>query len=133
MNNVIWEATEKQAAKARQSERMLERLDVVDEPRKEWQLQFSIAAAPRSGDVVVVARAATARRGAFVLGPIDLQLDLRDRVAVTGPNGAGKSTLLALLLGRLAPTSGQVDLGSGVVVGEVDQALAIKEKEIMQV
>ena len=46
------ESTEKQAAKARQTERLIERLDVVEEPRKEWQLQFSIAAAPRSGDIV---------------------------------------------------------------------------------
>ncbi len=123
------EATEKQAAKARQSERMIERLDVVEEPRKEWQLQFSIAAAPRSGDLVVVARAASVHRGDFALGPVDLQLALRDRVAITGPNGAGKSTLLALLLGRIPPVAGQVSLGSGVVIGEVDQARALFEGE----
>jgi ATPase subunit of ABC transporter with duplicated ATPase domains len=121
------EASEKQAAKARQSERLIERLEVVDEPRKEWRLQFSIAVAPRSGAVVVVARAAVVRRGDFLLGPVDLQLDLRDRVAVTGPNGSGKSTLLALLLGRIAPDTGQVSMGSGVVVGEVDQARALFE------
>ncbi len=123
------EATEKQAAKARQSERMIERLDVIEEPRKEWQLQFSIAAAPRSGELVVVARAASVRRGGFTLGPVDLQLTLRDRVAITGPNGGGKSTLLALLLGRIPPVAGQVSLGSGVVVGEVDQARALFEGE----
>ena len=121
------EATEKQAAKARQTEKMIERLDTVDEPRKEWQLQFSIAAAPRSGEVVSVARNAVVRRGDFTLGPVDLQLVLRDRIAVTGPNGAGKTTLLALLLGRTAPDSGLVSLGSGVVVGEVDQARAAFE------
>jgi len=121
------EATEKQAAKARQSERLIERLEVVEEPRKEWQLQFTIAAAPRSGEVVLVARAATVIRGDFTLGPVDLQLALRDRVAVTGPNGGGKTTLLALLLGRLSPTAGQVTRGSGVVVGEVDQARALFE------
>ena len=37
-------SSEKQAAKARQTERLIERLDVVTEPRKEWQLQFEIAA-----------------------------------------------------------------------------------------
>ncbi|MCL3863267.1 ABC-F family ATP-binding cassette domain-containing protein [Actinotalea sp. K2] len=116
------EASEKQAAKARQTEKMINRLDVVEEPRKEWQLQLSIAAAPRSGAVVAAARGAVVQRGGFTLGPVDLQLDWRDRVAVTGPNGAGKSTLLALLLGRLAATAGRVDLGSGVLVGEVDQA-----------
>jgi ATPase subunit of ABC transporter with duplicated ATPase domains len=121
------ESTEKQAAKARQTERMIERLDVVDEPRKEWRLEFTIAAAPRSGDVVAVARAVSVRLGDFVLGPVDLQLDLRDRVAITGPNGSGKSTLLALLLGRIPPSTGQVSIGAGVVVGEVDQARALFE------
>jgi ATPase subunit of ABC transporter with duplicated ATPase domains len=118
------EATEKQAAKVKQTERLIERLGEVAAPRKEWKLQFTIAAAPRSGDVVAVARGAVVRRGAFQLGPLDLQLDLRDRVAITGPNGGGKSTLLALLLGRLQPTAGTVTLGSGVAIGEVDQARA---------
>ncbi|KQR11772.1 ABC-F family ATP-binding cassette domain-containing protein [Cellulomonas sp. Leaf334] len=116
------ETSEKQAAKARQTDKMIDRLDVVDEPRKEWQLQMTIATAGRSGAVVAVARHAVLTRGEFTLGPVDLQLDWRDRVAVTGPNGSGKSTLLGLLLGRLTPTSGAVDLGSGVLVGEVDQA-----------
>ena len=124
------EATEKQAAKVRQTERLIERLDEVKAPRKEWKLQFSIAAAPRSGGVVAVAREAVVllgeggQRGDFRLGPVDLQLDLRDRVAITGPNGGGKSTLLALLLGRLAPTAGSVTLGSGLAIGEIDQARA---------
>ncbi|ABS01942.1 ABC-F family ATP-binding cassette domain-containing protein [Kineococcus radiotolerans] len=116
------EGSEKQAAKAKQTERMIERLDVVEEPRKEWQLQMEIAAAPRSGTVVATAREAVVRRGGFTLGPVTLQLDFGDRVAVTGPNGAGKSTLLHLLLGRVAPDSGSTALGSGVQVGEVDQA-----------
>lgn len=116
------ETSEKQAAKARQTDRMISRLEVVEEPRKEWQLQLSIASGPRSGAVVAVARAATVRRGAFTLGPVDVQVDWQDRIAVTGPNGAGKSTLLALLLGRLEPTTGAAHLGSGVLVGEVDQA-----------
>ena len=120
--------SEKQAAKARQTERMLERLDVVEEPRKEWVLQFSIAQAPRSGDVVAVARGAVVRRGGFTLGPVDLQLDLGDRVAITGPNGAGKSTLLGMLLGRVVPDEGSVSAGSRVVVGEVDQARGLLDR-----
>ena len=56
-------------------------------------------------------RGAVVRRGAFTLGPVDLQVDWADRVAITGPNGSGKSTLLAALLGRLALDEGAVDLG----------------------
>ncbi|MFC3896406.1 ABC-F family ATP-binding cassette domain-containing protein [Lentzea rhizosphaerae] len=116
------DATEKQASKARQTDRMIERLDVVEEPRKEWELRMEIASAPRSGAVVASLRAAVVSRGSFTLGPVDLQIDWAERVAITGANGAGKSTLLAALLGRAELTSGYATLGSGVVVGEVDQA-----------
>ncbi|MEU6760449.1 ABC-F family ATP-binding cassette domain-containing protein [Streptomyces sp. NPDC046685] len=120
--NLRGESSEKQAAKARQTQRAIERLEVVEEPRKEWELRMEIAAAPRSGSVVATLREAAVRRGDFDFGPASLQIDWADRVAITGTNGAGKSTLLAVLLGRLAPDSGSATLGSGVLVGEVDQA-----------
>ncbi|MBU8857235.1 MULTISPECIES: ABC-F family ATP-binding cassette domain-containing protein [unclassified Micromonospora] len=116
------ESTEKQAAKAKQTARLIERLDVVEEPRKEWELRMEIAAAPRAGAVVASLRQAVVRRGGFTLGPVDLQIDWADRVAITGANGSGKSTLLAALLGRLPLDEGHAALGPGVVVGEVDQA-----------
>jgi len=119
------EATEKQAAKARQTERLIERLDVVEEPRKEWDLRMEIAAAPRAGAVVATLRGAMVTRGSFTLGPVDLQIDWAERVAITGPNGAGKSTLLAALLGRLPLDTGHAALGPGVVVGEIDQARGV--------
>ena len=114
-------SSEKQAAKARQTERRIERLDVVEEPRKEWQLQMAIAAAPRAGAVVATLRGAVVRHGDFRLGPVDLQVDWGDRLAITGANGAGKTTLLAALLGRESLAEGTASLGSGVRLGEVDQ------------
>jgi ATPase subunit of ABC transporter with duplicated ATPase domains len=119
------EATEKQAAKARQTERLIERLDEVVEPRKEWQLQLSIAAAPRSGAVVAVASGAVVRLGEFTLGPVSLQVDWADRIVITGPNGSGKTTLLRLLLGLVEPDEGTAGLGPGVVVGVLDQARSL--------
>ncbi|GII85601.1 ABC transporter ATP-binding protein [Sphaerisporangium siamense] len=116
------EATEKQAAKARQTERLIERMEVVEEPRKEWELRMEIAAAPRAGAVVATLRGAVVRRGAFVLGPVDLQIGWAERVAITGPNGSGKTTLLSAVLGRVPLDEGHAALGPGVVVGEVDQA-----------
>ena len=116
------EASEKQAAKARQTEKAIERLDKVEEPRKEWALRMTIAAAPRSGAVVASATGAVVRRGSFTLGPIDAQVDWADRIAITGANGSGKTTLLGALLGRIPVDEGSAGLGSGVRVGEIDQA-----------
>jgi ATPase subunit of ABC transporter with duplicated ATPase domains len=115
-------SSEKQAAKAKQTDRRIERLEVVEEPRKEWELRLEIAAAPRAGAVVASLRGAVVRRGDFTLGPVDLQIDWGDRVAITGANGAGKSTLLAALLGRVPLDEGTASLGPAVRIGEIDQA-----------
>jgi ATPase subunit of ABC transporter with duplicated ATPase domains len=114
--------SEKQAAKARQTERLIERMDVVEEPRKEWQLQMEIAAAPRAGAVVATLNRAVVHRGGFTLGPVDLQIGWGERVAITGANGSGKSTLLAALLGRVPLAEGTSSLGPAVRLGEIDQA-----------
>jgi ATPase subunit of ABC transporter with duplicated ATPase domains len=118
------ESSEKQAQKVRQMESRIARLEEVEEPRKEWTLQFSIGSAPRSSSVVATLDNAVVRHGEFVLGPVSLQVDAGERIGITGPNGAGKSTLLGLLLGRTEPDEGRAGLGANVAVGEIDQARA---------
>ncbi|MGP5194524.1 ABC-F family ATP-binding cassette domain-containing protein [Arthrobacter rhombi] len=116
------ESSEKQAQKVRQMESRIARLDEVEEPRKEWVLQFSIGAAPRSSSVVATLNDVVLTQGSFTFGPASLQVNAGDRIGITGPNGAGKSTLLRLLLGSTAPESGTASLGASVAIGEIDQA-----------
>jgi ATPase subunit of ABC transporter with duplicated ATPase domains len=118
------ESSEKQAQKVRQMESRIARLEEVEEPRKEWTLQFTIGAAPRSSSVVATLDNAVVRQGDFVLGPVSVQIDAGERIGITGPNGAGKSTLLRLLLGRQQPDEGRASLGANVAIGEIDQARA---------
>jgi ATPase subunit of ABC transporter with duplicated ATPase domains len=119
------ESSEKQAQKVRQMESRIARLEEVDEPRKEWQLEFTIGAAPRSSSVVATLSSAVFRQGDFALGPVSLQVNAGERIGITGPNGAGKSTLLRALLGRQAPDEGTAALGTSVAIGEIDQARAL--------
>ncbi|GAC62839.1 hypothetical protein GSI01S_45_00210 [Gordonia sihwensis NBRC 108236] len=118
------DSSEKQAQKVRQMESRIARLEEVVEPRKEWVLEYSIGAAPRSSSVVSTLNDAVVRQGEFVLGPVSLQVNAGERIGITGPNGAGKSTLLGLILGRIEPDSGTAALGANVAIGEVDQARA---------
>ena len=113
--------TEKQASKVRASERKLSQLETVDKPWEGWRLQLDLAPAERSGDIVARLEEAVVTRGSFTLGPVDLEVRWRDRIAVLGPNGGGKTTLLRAMLGQLPLTSGRSYLGPGVVVGDVDQ------------
>lgn len=119
------ESSEKQAQKVRQMESRIARLDEVDEPRKEWQLEFTIGSAPRSSSVVSTLSSAVVRQGDFTLGPVSLQVNAGDRIGITGPNGAGKSTLLRTMLGRQTPDEGAASLGSSVSIGEIDQARSL--------
>ena len=68
------------------------------------------------------ARRRRRRAGPFRLGPVDLQVDWADRLAIVGTNGSGKTTLLAALLGEVPLAAGARWLGPSVVVGELDQA-----------
>jgi ATPase subunit of ABC transporter with duplicated ATPase domains len=113
--------TERLAARARMTQRAVERLAPVDKPWIGWDLRFSIDEAPRSGAVAARLEKAVVQRGDFTLGPVDLEIAWAERVALTGPNGSGKSTLLDALLGRLPLTAGRRYLGPSIVVGELGQ------------
>jgi ATPase subunit of ABC transporter with duplicated ATPase domains len=128
--------TEKQASRARRTERALEQLeaDAVEKPWEGWDLRFSIKGAARSGDVVVRLEDAVIRRGGgdegdsgaverepFTLGPLSLDVAWSERVALVGPNGSGKTTLVEALLGRLPLAAGTRRMGPSVVVGELAQ------------
>jgi ATPase subunit of ABC transporter with duplicated ATPase domains len=119
------ESSEKQAQKVRQMESRIARLEEVEEPRKEWQLEFTIGAAPRSSAVVSTLSDAVFTQGTFTLGPVSIQVNAGERIGITGPNGAGKSTLLRALLGRQNPDAGSASLGTSVSIGEIDQARSL--------
>ena len=113
---------EQLAGKAARTQKAVDRLDVVEEPHEQWQLQLTIPTVARSGDIVASCQQAVVDRGSFALGPLDLTIQYGERVALVGANGAGKTTLIELILGRLAPTAGSAHLGRSVVVGEIEQA-----------
>jgi ATPase subunit of ABC transporter with duplicated ATPase domains len=99
----------------------IDRLDRVEKPYEPWQLRLQLGGDRRPGDLVARLEQAVVERGSFRLGPVDLTLGWRDRLAVVGPNGSGKTTLLDALLGRAPLASGTRSIGTGVVLGELDQ------------
>jgi len=118
------QSSEKQASKAKQTERALARLEAraLDKPWEGWELDLSFEAGERSGDVVARLDGVVVRRGPFTLGPLDLEIGWQDRLALVGPNGSGKTTLLRALLGTQAIDEGHRWVGPGVRFATLDQA-----------
>jgi ATPase subunit of ABC transporter with duplicated ATPase domains len=114
-------SSERLAAKARATDRALERLPEVAKPWEGWDLHFEIAPAPRSGAIAMRLTDAVVERGQFRLGPTTLEVGWADRVALVGRNGSGKTTLLETLLGRVPLAVGTRWVGPSVVIGELEQ------------
>jgi len=113
--------TEQLAARAARTERAIDRLDVVDEPREAWQLRLTFGEAGRSGAIVADLDGVVVDVGSFRLGPITLTLGAGERIGILGPNGSGKSTLLRVLRGEQAITEGSCRIGPSVVMGVLEQ------------
>lgn len=63
--------------------------------------------------------------GNTVLDRVDLAIEAGEIVTLVGPNGSGKSTLVKVLLGVIAPNSGEITRQPGLTVGYVPQKLHI--------
>jgi ATP-binding cassette subfamily F protein uup len=84
------------------------------------RLQFE--AGDPSGKMVFEAERMTKRFDErVVVRDCSLRIMRGDRIGVIGPNGAGKTTLLRLLMGDLAPDSGELRRGANVQIAYYDQ------------
>jgi ATP-binding cassette subfamily F protein uup len=86
---------------------------------------LQIQDAARSGHLVIEAKNASFAFGEkCVIRDFSTIIMRGDKVGIIGPNGSGKSTLLRLLLGQIAPQSGEVKLGTRLQVAYFDQLRA---------
>jgi ATPase subunit of ABC transporter with duplicated ATPase domains len=97
------------------------RVEPAEKPWASWQLQLQLTSHMRGGRTAVRLEQALIERGAFRLGPLDLELANGERLAVLGGNGAGKTTLLRAILGELGLSSGTRWVGPSTVFGSLPQ------------
>ncbi|MEO8671743.1 MAG: ATP-binding cassette domain-containing protein [Tahibacter sp.] len=84
--------------------------------------RMELADSAKSGKRVIEAIGLSQRYGERVLLQDFSSLIVRgDRIGIIGPNGSGKTTLLRLLLGEMAPQSGEVKIGTNIEVAYFDQ------------
>jgi len=85
--------------------------------------QIVIQVPERLGGKVIEAKNVTKSFGDKLLfEDLSFMLPPGGIVGVIGPNGAGKSTLFKMITGQEQPDSGEIDIGSTVRLGYVDQS-----------
>jgi ATP-binding cassette, subfamily F, member 3 len=122
-----FKATESKRFQVRSREKMLEKMEIVQTHRDPHHIRLRFPEPPRSGKVVARLEDVSREYDRTVFSGVNLEIARGDRIGIVGKNGEGKSTLSRILSGVEAPTSGSMQLGSGVMTGfytqEVDQDL----------
>ena len=120
-----WVALSPRARHAKSKARIgaYEKLLAENPDERERELEISIPAGPRLGDVVVKADGLRKAYGDKLLFD-DLTFDLPRGgiIGVIGPNGAGKTTLFRLITGEDTPDGGTLRIGDAVQAAYVSQS-----------
>ncbi|WP_242122558.1 energy-dependent translational throttle protein EttA [Sphingobium sp. Sx8-8] len=100
-----------------------EELVAAQENRTPGKAQIVIQVPERLGGKVIEAKNISKAYGDKLLFEnLSFMLPPGGIVGVIGPNGAGKSTLFKIITGQERPDSGEIDIGSTVRLGYVDQS-----------
>ena len=118
--NIVRASSTKQAQSRR---KQLEKMVRLPKPSGDSSVHFHFTAAKQSGNVVLTVSDASVgyADGPVMSGPIDLEINKGERIAVVGPNGVGKSTLLKSVLGKIPFKAGSAKFGTNVTPGYYDQ------------
>lgn len=115
------------AAQVQSRVKKIEKIDRIELPPEEENINFDFPKPPRgSDDVVIVKNLSKSWENSKgeevnVFSGLTSTINRLQKIAVVGVNGAGKSTLLKCICGQTEPTSGEVKLGPSINLGYFSQ------------
>ncbi len=110
--------------KAKQVERRLDKMDMVDRPGNHRKMNLAFSEEKRSGkEVVRIRELSKSFDDKQLLDGADMDLMYQDFVALLGKNGSGKSTILKMILEEHNADSGTIKLAESAKVGYMEQEI----------
>jgi len=121
--------SKKITSQASQIELRIKKMEIIKKPEYHLPLNLEFNFSERSGDLVFSIENARGGQDDFNLGPINIEINYKDRIVIIGPNGGGKSTFLKILTRDKTTKQGTVRIGSRVNIGYLPQELIFNDQD----
>ena len=120
-------AVEGISARRKRNQGRLKNLEKLREQKKSYirragTANMKLVSEKKSGQLVVNAKNLNKKfANKCIINDFSIQIKRGDRIGIVGPNGIGKTTLLKILLDEIQPDSGEITLGSNLIIAKFDQ------------
>jgi len=127
-------ASATRSSQAKSREKQLKKISKIDAPKaKSKSPSFNFPDCPRSGKLVLdIKNLSHSFEDKILFLDINLKISSGEKIAILGPNGCGKSTLLKIIMKKISPEIGEINLGKHNIITsyyEQNQAEALSLDE----
>ena len=127
-------ASATRSSQAKSREKQLKKISKIEAPiAKSKSPVFNFPECPRSGKLVLnIKNLSHSFEDKILFLDINLKIFSGDKIAILGPNGCGKSTLLKIIMKKISPEIGEINLGKHNIITsyyEQNQAEALSLDE----
>ena len=86
-----------------------------------FELDISVGFSRMGKKILALENVSKAYQERKLLEGFSYSVKRNDRIGIIGPSGAGKTTLLDIIVGRVEPDAGRLEMGQTIVIGYYDQ------------
>ncbi len=127
-------ASATRSSQAKSREKQLKKISKIEAPiAKSKSPVFNFPECPRSGKLVLnIKNLSHSFEDKILFLDINLKISSGEKIAILGPNGCGKSTLLRIIMKKISPEIGEINLGKHNIITsyyEQNQAEALSLNE----
>jgi len=127
-------ASATRSSQAKSREKQLKNISKIEAPRATSKSPvFNFPECPRSGKLVLnIKNLSHSYENKILFLDANLKISSGEKIAILGPNGCGKSTLLKIIMKKISPEIGEINLGKHNIITsyyEQNQAEALSLDE----
>jgi len=130
-------ASATRSSQAKSREKQLKKISKIEAPITQTKSPvFNFPECPRSGKLVLnIKNLSHSFEDKILFLDVNLKISSGEKIAILGPNGCGKSTLLKIIMKKISPEIGDINLGKhNIITSYYEQnqaeALSLEEKVI---